>query len=252
MLSVSGLQVAYGGLIAVRDVSFTVEPGQVLAMLGANGAGKTTTLRAVSGLVRPRAGTVTVDGVDVTGVATATRTRLGRARTFQVVQLFGGMTVLENVKVAGHRFTRSGTVSDALWLPWRGRALREARERALACLEYVGLAHLADVDAGSLPVGQARLVELARALCLKPRVLLLAEPASGLDPGETGELVELLGRIRAALGCAMLLVEHDMGVVMPLCDHVVVMNFGKVLGAGSPAEVRDDADVLEAYLGTVG
>jgi len=248
-LELRDVGVRFGSFDAVDGISLSVHAGEIVGLIGPNGAGKTVSFNVVSGLQRPTRGQVLLDGRDVTSYPAASRTRLGLARTFQVVQLFSGMTVLENVMVAGHRFTRSGVVSDALRLPRRGRALREAEERARAALEYVGLLDLADVDAGSLPVGQARLVELARALCLKPRVLLLDEPASGLDPAETAELVQLLGRIRATLGCAMLLVEHDMGVVMPLCDHVVVMNFGRVLEAGTPEEVRAHAGVLEAYLG---
>jgi ABC-type branched-subunit amino acid transport system ATPase component len=151
--------------------------------------------------------------------------------------------------VAAHRFTHAGVVTDALRLPGRRHALDSARERASAVLAFLGLSHLADVEVSSLPVGQARLVELARALCLKPKVLLLDEPASGLDPAETHEFVALLAEVRAILGCAMLLVEHDMGVVMPLCDHIVVMNFGRVLAEGTPAEVRDHPEVKTAYLG---
>ena len=249
VLELRDVGVRFGAFDAVDGVSLSVHAGEIVGLIGPNGAGKTVTFNVVSGLQRPTRGRVLLDGRDVTAYPAAGRTRLGLARTFQVVQLFSGMTVLENVMVAAHRFTRSGVVSDALRLPSRGRALREAQERARAALEYVGLLDLADEDAGSLPVGQARLVELARALCLKPRVLLLDEPASGLDPAETAELVQLLGRIRATLGCAMLLVEHDMGVVMPLCDHVVVMNFGQVLEAGTPAAVREHAGVLEAYLG---
>jgi branched-chain amino acid transport system ATP-binding protein len=249
VLELRDVGVRFGSLDAVDGISLSVHAGEIVGLIGPNGAGKTVTFNVVSGLQRPTRGHVLLDGRDVTSYPAAARTRLGLARTFQVVQLFGGMSVLENVMVAGHRFTRSGVVSDALRLPWRGRALAEARERATAALEYVGLLDLADADAGALPVGQARLVELARALCLKPRVLLLDEPASGLDPAETAELVQLLGRVRATIGCAMLLVEHDMGVVMPLCDHVVVMNFGNVLEAGTPEQIRDHAGVLEAYLG---
>ncbi len=249
LLGLRDVGVRFGTFDAVDGVSLSVHAGEIVGLIGPNGAGKTVTFNVVSGLQKPTRGAVLLDGRDVTTLPAAARTRLGLARTFQVVQLFAGMTVLENVMVAGHRFTRSGIVSDALHLPSRGRALAQARERARAALEYVGLLDLADVDAGSLPVGQARLVELARALCLKPKVLLLDEPASGLDPGETADFVQLLGRIRATLGCAMLLVEHDMGVVMPLCDHVVVMNFGQVLEAGTPEEIRSHAGVLEAYLG---
>ncbi|MCW2500538.1 MAG: branched-chain amino acid transporter ATP-binding protein, partial [Frankiales bacterium] len=145
--------------------------------------------------------------------------------------------------------THAGVLVDALRLPGRGRALAAARERARAVLAFLDLGHLADVEVTALPVGQARLVELARALCLTPKVLLLDEPASGLDPAETADFVALLAHVRATLGCAMLLVEHDMGVVMPLCDHVVVMDFGRVLAAGPPLEVRDDPAVRAAYLG---
>jgi ABC-type branched-subunit amino acid transport system ATPase component len=174
---------------------------------------------------------------------------MGLARTFQVVQLFAGMSVLQNLMVAAHRHTSSGVVQDALRLPGRKRALQQAEERARAVLGFLDLTHLADVEVTSLPVGQARLVELARALCLTPKCLLLDEPASGLDPAETADFVALLAHVRATLGCAMLLVEHDMGVVMPLCDHVVVMDFGKVLAEGLPLEVRDDPAVRAAYLG---
>jgi branched-chain amino acid transport system ATP-binding protein len=192
---------------------------------------------------------VLLNGVDVTKQAPHVRTHLGLARTFQVVQLFQGMSVVENLMVAAHRHTHAGVVTDALRLPGRRRALAVARERAHAVLAFLQLEHLADVEVSKLPVGQARLVELARALCLTPKVLLLDEPASGLDPQETAEFVALLARVRSVLGCAMLLVEHDMGVVMPLCDHVVVMDFGKVLAAGTPDEVRDHPDVRAAYLG---
>jgi branched-chain amino acid transport system ATP-binding protein len=192
---------------------------------------------------------VLLHGMDVTGAPAHVRTAMGLARTFQVVQLFSGMTVIENLMVAAHRHTHAGVVVDALRLPGRRRALAAARERARAVLAFLELLHLADVEVTALPVGQARLVELARALCLTPKVLLLDEPASGLDPGETAAFVALLAHVRATLGCAMLLVEHDMGVVMPLCDHLVVMDFGKVLASGPPAEVRVDPAVRAAYLG---
>jgi branched-chain amino acid transport system ATP-binding protein len=250
-LELRDVGVRFGSFEAVDGVSLSVHAGEVVGLIGPNGAGKTVTFNVVTGLQPPTRGTVLLDGRDVTGAAAHVRTALGLARTFQVVQLFAGMTVLENLMVAAHRFTSAGVIVDALRLPGRRRALDQARERAQAVLSFLELSHLADVEASSLPVGQARLVELARALCLKPRVLLLDEPASGLDPAETADFVALLAEVRSTLGCAMLLVEHDMGVVMPLCDHLVVMNFGKVLAAGPPAEVRDDAEVRTAYLGAV-
>jgi branched-chain amino acid transport system ATP-binding protein len=249
-LELRDVGVRFGSFDAVDGVSLKVHAGEVVGLIGPNGAGKTVTFNVVTGLQPATRGAVLLDGVDVTRAPAHTRTAMGLARTFQVVQLFAGMTVLENLMVAAHRFTSAGVVTDALRLPGRRRALSAARERASAVLAFLGLQHLSEVEVSSLPVGQARLVELARALCLKPKVLLLDEPASGLDPAETADFVALLAEVRATLGCAMLLVEHDMGVVMPLCDHLVVMNFGRVLASGRPADVRDDPEVKTAYLGT--
>jgi branched-chain amino acid transport system ATP-binding protein len=248
-LELRDVGVRFGALDAVDGISLAVHAGEVVGLIGPNGAGKTVTFNVVTGLQPPTRGRVLLDGIDVTDAPAHVRTRMGLARTFQVVQLFQGMSVIENLMVAAHKHTHAGVVTDALRLPGRRRALAIARERAQAVLAFLGLEHLADVDAGQLPVGQARLVELARALCLTPKVLLLDEPASGLDPQETADFVALLARVRSVLGCAMLLVEHDMGVVMPLCDHVVVMDFGRLLAAGTPAEVRDHPDVRAAYLG---
>jgi branched-chain amino acid transport system ATP-binding protein len=250
-LELRDIGVRFRSFDAVDGISLSVHAGEVVGLIGPNGAGKTVTFNVVTGLQPATRGSVLLDGNDVTAAPAHERATMGLARTFQVVQLFAGMTVLENLMVAAHRFTAAGVVVDALRLPGRRRALEQARERAQAVLAFLELSHLADLEASSLPVGQARLVELARALCLKPKVLLLDEPASGLDPAETADFVALLAEIRSVLGCAMLLVEHDMGVVMPLCDHLVVMNFGKVLAVGAPAEVRDDPQVRTAYLGAV-
>ncbi|HUR51039.1 MAG TPA: ABC transporter ATP-binding protein [Mycobacteriales bacterium] len=248
-LELRDVTVRFGTLNAVDGVSLSVHAGEVVGLIGPNGAGKTVTFNVVTGLQPAARGQVLLEGTDVTNQPAHVRTRLGLARTFQVVQLFQGMSVLENLMVAAHKHTRAGVLTDALRLPGRRRALAVAQERARAVLAFLELEHLADIEVSQLPVGQARLVELGRALCLTPRVLLLDEPASGLDPQETADFVALLARVRSVLGCAMLLVEHDMGVVMPLCDHVVVMDFGRVLASGTPAEVRDHPDVRAAYLG---
>jgi branched-chain amino acid transport system ATP-binding protein len=249
LLEVSDVHVRFGGVAAVDGVSLAVHAGEIVGLIGPNGAGKTVTFNVITGLQRPGAGSVHLGGHDVTGWAPHHRAALGLGRTFQVVQLFAGMTVVENLMVAAHRFTRSGVVADGLMLPRRRRALAEAGERARAVLDFLGLSDLAGRDVAGLPLGQARLVELARALCLRPRVLLLDEPASGLDVGETRRLVELLAHVRSTVGCAMLLVEHDMTVVMPLCDHVYAVDHGRPLADGAPAEVRTHPAVLDAYLG---
>jgi branched-chain amino acid transport system ATP-binding protein len=249
VLELRDIVVRFGSLAAVDGVSLSVHQGEIVGLIGPNGAGKSVTFNVASGLQKPTSGRVRLGGRDVTSAPAHVRTAMGLGRTFQTVQLFAGMSVAENLMVAAHRHTRSGPLSDALRLPARGRALRNATERARAVLSFLAIEHLADVDATSLSVGQARLVELGRALCLQPRVLLLDEPASGLDPAETAEFTGLLARVRSVLGCGMLLVEHDMGVVFPLCDHVVVMNFGTVLASGPAAQVRDDPAVVAAYLG---
>jgi branched-chain amino acid transport system ATP-binding protein len=250
ILELRDIAITFGPFKAVDGVSLSVHAGEIVGLIGPNGAGKTVTFNVITGLQKPSSGQVLLHGMDVTAAVPHERTARGMGRTFQVAQLFSGLSVVENLMVAAHKHTHGGVISDALRLPTRKRALNEARERSFAVLDFLGLLDLADLPADSLPAGSGRLVELGRALCLQPDVLLLDEPASGLDPSETHELVELLGRIRGTLGTAMLLVEHDMGVVMPLCDHVVVMNFGRVIAAGRSASVRADPQVLEAYLGT--
>lgn len=250
-LELQGISVRFGNFDAVRDVSFAVHAGEIVGLIGPNGAGKTVMFNVASGLQRPRAGRVLVDGIDVTGMPANARARLGLARTFQLAQLFAGMTVVENLAVAAHRFTGGGILTDALVYPRRQAALREARERAEAVLRFLGLEELADLDVSAIPIGITRLVELARALCLRPRVLLLDEPASGLDSRETRDLAELIAGIRAALGCSVLIVEHDMDVIMPLCDEVVVMSGGELIASGTPKQVRSNPEVLTAYLGAI-
>lgn len=249
VLELRDVVVRFGSLAAVDGVSLSVHQGEIVGLIGPNGAGKSVTFNVASGLQRATSGSVRLAGRDVTSTPAHVRTAMGLGRTFQTVQLFAGMTVAENLMVAAHRHTTSGPFSDALHLSWRGRALREAAERARAVLEFLDIGHLADIDATVLSVGQARLAELGRALCLQPKVLLLDEPASGLDPAETAAFTGLLAKVRSVTGCGILIVEHDMGVVFPLCDHVVVMNFGTVLAAGPPADVRDDPAVATAYLG---
>ncbi|MFT5221954.1 MAG: branched-chain amino acid transport system ATP-binding protein [Glaciecola sp.] len=248
-LALVDIQVRFGGIVAVDGLSLEVNAGEIVGLIGPNGAGKTVSFNVITGLQKPDHGRVLLDGLDVTRLAPHKRTEMGLGRTFQLVQLFGGMTVRENCMVAAHRFTHDGVVGGALRLPQRGRALREARARADAALDFLGLGDLADTAVDGLPIGQARLVELARALCLQPKILLLDEPASGLDPTETADLAVTLARIRATIGCAMLLVEHDMSVVNGLCDHVYAMAFGRLIANGSPEDVRRHPEVLRSYLG---
>ncbi|MFC4013530.1 ABC transporter ATP-binding protein [Nonomuraea purpurea] len=246
MLAVEGVSVAFGGVRALDQVSFEVGAGQVCGVIGPNGAGKTTLFDVVSGLRRPSAGRVALAGRDLTGVSPVRRARAGLRRTFQRTQVFGRLTVAENVLAAlDWRGGGGGLAADLAGLPARRRLDRERGERVAEVLELCGLTALRDAYAAALPVGRRRLVELARALADRPALLLLDEPTSGLDADQTARL----GEVVRGLETTVLLVEHDMGFVMGVCDRIVVLDLGKVIAAGTPAEIRQDPVVRAAYLG---
>jgi branched-chain amino acid transport system ATP-binding protein len=230
LLDVDGLGRRFAGLVAVDGVSFTVTRGQVHGLIGPNGAGKTTLFNLLSGLIASDTGHVRLDGVTLDGLPSWRRARLGLARTFQNIRLFADMTVLENVLTGLHARALSG---------------RHARARASALLDRVGLGAAAVRRAGELSYGDQRRLEIARALATEPKLLLLDEPAAGMNPAETEALVTLL----RGLGVTLLLVEHDMSLVMRLCDRITVLNFGRKIAEGAPDEIRREPAVIEAYLG---
>ncbi|MFF5206503.1 ABC transporter ATP-binding protein [Streptosporangium sp. NPDC000396] len=245
-LAVEAVSVSFGGVHALADVSFEVPRGQVCAVIGPNGAGKTTLFDVISGLRRPTSGSVSVAGRDVTGVAAVRRARDGLRRTFQRTQVFGRLTVADNVLAAIEwRGGGGGLLADLTGWRARRNLELERRQRVDEVLELCGLTELRDAYAAALPVGGRRLVELARALADDPSLLLLDEPTSGLDADQTARL----GEIVRALDTTILLVEHDMGFVMDVCDRMVVLDLGKVIAVGTPAEIRDDPVVRAAYLG---
>jgi branched-chain amino acid transport system ATP-binding protein len=245
-VSVDGVSVAFGGVRALTDVTFEVPPGQVCGVIGPNGAGKTTLFDVLSGLRRPTSGVVLLDGVDAGGMSAVRRARAGVRRTFQRTQVFGRLTVAENVLAAMEwRGGGGGLPADLLGLPSRRALERARRDRVDEVLDLCGLGELRDAYAAALPVGRRRLVELARALADRPSLLLLDEPTSGLDADQTARLAEIV----ATLDTTVLLVEHDMGFVMAACERLVVLDLGRVIATGPPAEIRDDPTVRAAYLG---
>jgi branched-chain amino acid transport system ATP-binding protein len=235
--------------MAVSEVSFGVAPGLVKAVIGPNGAGKTTMFNIITGFLAPQRGRITYLGKEIQGQPAHQVASLGIARTFQLVQLFDHMTVWENVMVGRHRLSRAGLLSGALRLPWARREEAGIRERAREALEFVGLADRAQQPAAILPLGLKRLLEIARALASEPKLLLLDEPASGLDQVETERLGEMILSLRKR-GVTILLVEHDMSLTMEVADEIVVLNYGSLIAEGPPRAIQKHPEVIAAYLGS--
>ncbi|RSS86635.1 ABC transporter ATP-binding protein [Streptomyces sp. WAC02707] len=248
-LEVRDVTVRFAGLVALDDVSFTVAPGTVHAVIGPNGAGKSTCFNVLSGLYRPAAGTVRLGDTELIRLAPHRIAALGVARTFQNIVTTQG-TVADNLMLGRHALSRAGFAASALRLPSAVREQRAHLAKAREIAELTGLGALFDSPVALLSYGDRKRVELARALCLEPRVLLLDEPVAGMNAAERVRMTEVVREIRAELGLSLVLVEHDMGLVMRLADEVTVLDFGKAIAHGTPDEVRRDPEVLRAYLGT--
>ncbi len=249
-LEVNGVDLRFGGIHALRNVSFEAAPGQVTALIGPNGAGKTSVFNAISGFYRPSSGNVTLGGADITAAPVHARAAMGLARTFQNIALFRGLSVLENIKLGGHHTMKAGLWS-SLTYGARARseemALREEVERKV--IEFLEIDHIRHRSVDALPYGLQKRVELARALAMRPRVLMLDEPVAGMNREETEDMARFILDVQEEWGVTVLLVEHDMGMVMDISSHVVVLNFGVVIASGTPAQVRRHPDVVQAYLG---
>ena len=248
MLRINSITKIFGGLTALEDVSLSISKGSITGIIGPNGAGKTTLFNIVTGLYTQTSGEVYLDGKNISLFAPEALAGLGLVRTFQNVELFGQMTVLENVMVGLHTKSKSGIISCSFKLPGQIKEERYIKKKALHWLEFTGMADAAEIKANNLPFGKGRLLEISRALAVEPKLILMDEPAAGLNSRETSVLANLIRKIRE-FGITIVLVEHDMELVMDICDSIVVLNLGKKLAEGTPREIQDNATVIAAYLG---
>lgn len=248
MLELKALHKYFGGLHAVNDVNFRVEKGAIKAIIGPNGAGKTTLFNLIAGVLEPSSGSIRYKGREIQGLKPHRIASLGMARTFQNIKLFHGMTALENVMLGRHIRSRSGFLAGMFNLPWTWKEERSIRSKCMELLELLEIGEFADVEATSLSFGQQRAVELARAMAMEPEMLLLDEPAAGLNIYETAEVARLIGRIRD-MGITVVLVEHDMSLVMDISDEIVVLSFGEKIAEDIPEAIQRDPEVIKIYLG---
>ena len=249
LLEVKSLGISFGGLRAVDDFNLKIEKGQLYGLIGPNGAGKTTVFNLLTGVYKPTEGIIKLDGQDITGKSIIDINKAGIARTFQNIRLFKDMTVLDNVKAGLHNHYKYSTLTGILRLPKYFKVEAEMNKKAMELLKVFGLEDEADYLASNLPYGKQRKLEIARALATEPKLLLLDEPAAGMNPTETAELLSCINTIRDTFHVAILLIEHDMSLVMRVCERIQVINFGQTIAAGLPEEIASNQEVIEAYLG---
>ncbi|MCZ4291660.1 ABC transporter ATP-binding protein [Hoeflea alexandrii] len=249
MLRVSALEKRFGGLAALNDVSFSVAPGQIKSVIGPNGAGKTTLFNLIAGTLSPSAGDIHLDGVSIAGLPAAAIGAAGVARTFQQPRVFASLSILENAMLGGHRFHKGGFLACGLGLRHTRREEEKLRARAEKWLDFAGIQSIKHRNASELPLGQQRYVEIARAMATGAKLILMDEPAAGLDETETKELGEMVRAIRGT-GTTVLIIDHHMDFIMSLADEVLVLNFGQWLAEGTPSQIQNSEIVIEAYLGS--
>ena len=249
MLTLNEATIRFGGLTAVDHVSFTVEKGQIFGVIGPNGAGKTTLFNLVSGVHKLTSGSITFNGKDVGGLEPYQIAEAGIARTYQNINLFSNLTVLENAMIGRHTKSKSGLAAAIFRTPAQKREEAAIREKCMELLQFMGLEHKADLLAKNLSYGEQRRLEIARALAAEPKLLLLDEPAAGMNPQETEELTAFIGEIREKFNITIFLIEHHMNLVMDISDRIYVLDFGKLIASGTPVEIQKNQRVIDAYLG---